>query len=329
MLHEIVRQLYSNFGQRKAMGISAQDTKHPHYFLHRTFLGENDLLIILNTKRCAYQCFFCQLPAKSSKLFVNEQEILAQLEFVFYELKHSLSVMDRITLSNEGSVLDQITLPVNVLYEIARCANEMKRVRKLVLETRLEYVDVELINEIKIIAPRVSIDILTGFETHDPIIRDEMLGKNESLNEFERGLDKVAQSQSSLTAYILYKPSPFMTDEEGFLEASTSIDYLCDQCDNRNIPLTIRLNPMYAASKSRWAKIAHRIPTYKPPRLSDVLKLAEVKRKEGACIYIGLSTENLDDGSTYMSREDYSMELLKRAIAFNSEIKHISPEEIL
>src|SRR4051794_4797506 len=66
-----VRRLYDAYGQRKPMGAASADPRRPHFFLLRTFRGQNDLLVILNTKRCQYQCHFCRLPAKSSKVWIN------------------------------------------------------------------------------------------------------------------------------------------------------------------------------------------------------------------------------------------------------------------
>ena len=318
-LEEWVRDLYDKFGQRKPMGQSAPNARTPHYFLHRTFLGENDLLIIFNTKRCRYRCHFCQLPQKSSKVFIPGKDILAQFKYVLKEMKHSLSVLDRLTLSNEGSILDNDTFPADTLLTIARCIPQLRRVRTFVIETLIEFVDSSVIYQIKKAAPKVVVDILTGFETYEPHIRDEVLVKNESLSDFEAGLDKVAESGATFSSYILFKPGPTMTDEEAFIEAEKSIDYVVDQCQCRGITLNyIRINPMYAAKGSPWAKIAKATPKYQPPRLTDVMRLAEKKAKEGLKIYIGLSTESLDEvGCNYMSREDYSPALIKPIKLFN------------
>ena len=319
-LEERVRHLYNTYGQGKPMGQSwPKDTKRPYFFLHRTFLREQDLLVIFNTKRCRYNCYFCSLPSVCSPLWVSEQDILDQFEYILNELKHSLSVLDRITISNNGSVLDQETMPPQSLIKISSCIKEIRRVRTLVLETRLEFVDCRTIKKIKEANPRAALKILTGFETLNPDIRDKILGKKETLSVFEDGLNKVAESRADLTAFVLFKPSPTMTDSEAYLEANASIEYLVRQCKRRNIQLTVRLNPMYAAKGSRWAEAALALPEYKPPRLSDVLKLAVEKRSMGIPIYIGLSTENLDlEGGSYRFREDYSPELLKKAILFNT-----------
>lgn len=313
-----VRQLYQAFGQQKPMGNSAPTTTQPHYFLLRTFHGENDLLVILNTKRCRYRCFFCQLPAKSSPYFIPGEDILAQFGYVLHEAKHALSILDRVTLSNEGSVLDAVTLPRETLLQIARCIHELRRVRRLVLETRLEFVDPAFIQQIKDAAPRVTVNLLTGFETYTPFIRDEILGKREPLPQFEQGLDRVAASGADLSAYVLYKPVPEMTDAEAFAEADRTICYLREQCARRGIRLSIRLNPMYVAKGSRWAKRAATIPQYRPPRLTDIMRLAEKHAVEGLRVYIGMSTEGLDEpNGSYASREDYSPALIKPVKLFN------------
>lgn len=317
-LEQDVRKLYAEYGQRKAMGSAAPSPNLPHYFLLRTFLGENDLLVILNTKRCRYQCHFCQLPAKSSRSQIPEDAILSQFAYTIYETRHALSILDRITLSNEGSVLDAGTLPRSVLFRIAKCVHEIRRIRTLVLETRLEFVDPNLIERIKMDAPRVAVNILTGFETLDASIRDNILHKREPLEVFLNGLDRIQDCQSSLTSYVLFKPSPFMTDDDAYAEAERTIDFLAAECHARNIPLTIRLNPMYLAKGSEWARIATSAPSYRPPKLTDVMKLAERKANDGVKIYIGLSTEGLDDsGGTYMAREDFSSSLIRPIKLFN------------
>lgn len=317
-IKEHVGDLYAKYGQRKPMGESAPSPWLPHYYLHRTFLGDQDLLVIFNTKRCKYRCHFCQLPAKSSPAFIPGSEIVSQFLHVMKELKHSLSVLDRVTFSNEGSVLDAATFPTEAMLEIVEGINELRRVRTLVLETRLEFVSTDVLSQIREAAPRVSLNILTGFETHDPYIRDQVLFKREPLDIFERGLDHVAEAGAQLTTYVLFKPRWDMTDEEAIVEAESSIDYLVAQSKARGLDLSVRLNPMYAADGSRWTKKAHGSPDYKPPRLTDVMRVAEKKRQEGVNIYIGMSTEGLDDGSNYLAREDYSPALIKPVLLFNS-----------
>ena len=313
-----LQSLYREFGPSKPMGMSLSDRSKPHYFLHRNFLGEQDLAILFNTKRCRYQCKFCALPFKSPSDWVSPEDILSQYLYVLQQVKHSLSVLERITIANEGSVFDVETFAPEALADIVRSTKILMRVRKLVFETRLEFLDIARLREVKKISDK-QVDILTGFETHDEHIRDNILGKREPLDSFLLGLDKVAETESELTTYILFKPSPYMTDSEAMIEAENSINYVTSQCHKRAIPVSIRLNPMYVSKQTPWAKLAES-NSYKPPRLSDVLELAQEKRREGVKIYIGLTSEGLADTSgTYKGREDFSFKLLNQSLQFNSK----------
>jgi hypothetical protein len=302
------------------MGSSAGVKTLPHFFLHRNFLGEQDLAILFNTKRCAYQCKFCALPYKSSHQWIDADSVKAQFLYVVQEVKHSIGVLERVTIANEGSVFDETTFPPEALTEIVSAARALPRVRKLVLETRLEYVRSERLAELRNLSGK-NLDILTGFETHDSHLRDIVLAKREPLSVFLKGLDVIADVGAELTTYVLFKPSPAMTDEEAAIEAEASIDYVTHACKERAIPFSIRLNPMYSAQGTPWHTEAQRTPGYLPPRLSDVIRLAEKKKSEGIRVYLGLTSEGLaNDTATYRAREDFSSELIKVAITqFNSQ----------
>lgn len=315
---EEIAKLFNDFGQRKPMGQGATELTRPHYFLLRRYLSNLDLLVILNTKRCRYRCKFCNLPAKSSATPIPTDAIIDQFVYVCREMKHALSVIDQITLSNEGSVLDLDTLSLTALEGIVRSAACIRSARKLVLETRLEFVDVEILRHLEAIAPRLAINVLTGFETLDDRIRRKFLVKCETIQRFEQGLDRIAEARVHLTCYVLLKPDPMMSDEAAVREADASIAYLEKQTRLRGTPLTIRLNPMYAAEGTPWAAMASKAGRFVPPRLSDALSVAKRAQDRGVEVYLGLSAESLatSDG-TYMAREDFSRDLLREAKRFN------------
>jgi archaeosine synthase beta-subunit len=318
-LPEVARRLYADHGQRKPMGTAQGVARKPHFFLLRTFQEDTDLLVILNTKRCRYQCAFCQLPAKSSRVWIPGEDVVAQVRYVLDEVKHALSIVDRVTLSNEGSVLDAKTLDPKALGQILDAVNEMRRVKRVVLETRLEFADPSRLAALQERLQRASLDILTGFETVDEDLREGVLGKREPLHGFRAGLDRLAAIGLDLTAYVLFKPAPDMTDQEAYAEARRSIEFLRDECGERGIGLTVRLNPMYLAEESAWAQRAAALPDYAPPRLSDCLRLAEEMAADGVPVYLGLSAEGLSDPTgTYMTREDFGRDLMKAAKVFNS-----------
>jgi archaeosine synthase beta-subunit len=317
-LSSYVAEIYDTYGQRKPMGKPSPAATIPHFFLLRTFLGENDLLVILNTKRCRYQCAFCRLPEKSVRSWVSDSDVLAQFRSVVGEVRHALSIIDRVTLSNEGSVLDETTLGGAALREIVSAIGAMRRVRRIDIETRVEFVRPDALLRLRDLAPRTTLGVLTGFETRDQRIRDEILMKREPLSAFLAGLDNVQRAGAALTAYVLFKPDPQMSDAEASAEAAGTIEFLAAECAERNVELAIRLNPMYRAAGSRWARRADATEKYAPPRLTDVMQVAEQAGDMGVKVYIGLSAEGLAaDNGTYQAREDYIPALIKHVKLFN------------
>jgi radical SAM enzyme (TIGR01210 family) len=313
-----VAELYDMYGQRKPMGKSSPVSSIPHFFLLRTFLGENDLLVILSTKRCRYQCAFCRLPAKSVRSWVSDDDILAQFRYVVSEVRHALSILDRVTLSNEGSVLDEATFGGSALRGIVSAIGAMRRVRRIDLETRIEFVDPGALRGLQELAPRTALGILTGFETRNPRIRDEILKKREPLSAFLAGMDNVQRAGAALTSYVLFKPDPQMTDTKARTEAMDTIEFLAEESAKRGIDLTVRLNPMYRAAGSLWAHQADASLEYQPPRLTDIMEVAEWATSIGVKVYIGLSAEGLaEDNGTYRARDDYAPALIKHVKLFN------------
>lgn len=318
-LVQLARRLHQTYGLTKEMGKASQDENKPHFFLHRQFLGDNDLLVIFNTKRCRYQCSFCSLPAKSSRAWIDGPATMQQFAYVLGELRHSLGVIERVTLSNEGSVLDEKTFDSLALDEIIKAIRQLRKVRTLAIETRLEFVELVRMAEIRSALPRRNLEIVTGFETYDDEIRTKYLGKRETIESVLDGLDRIAISNARLAAYVLYKPVPTMTDAEAYAEAKQSVDFLSRECSKRNIVLTVRLNPMYVAEGSKWAEIARTTPNYQPPLFDDVLALADEIAAAGTPSYVAPLAEGLaGDGDTFHGRAGFSGLSLKRVMELNA-----------
>ncbi len=311
-------------GARRAMGESSPEENQPHYHLLRKFKGDVDLLIILNTKRCYYNCSFCDLPAKSSRNTISSKSIIHQMLSVFRLYADSLDVMDRITVSNEGSVFDYNTVDSFVLAALANAITAIPNVGRLVLETRPEFVTSATLDAIQESAPRCIIDILIGFETQDDKLRNVTLGKRQSKESLTVLLDMLAtRERVALTSYALVKPGFAQSDAAGIEEAQATIRYLAEQTAIRQIPLSVRLNPMYIPTTTRWGRQAQ-ANGYLPPRLSDVFNVALWAERHGIPAYVGLSTEGLaNPNQSYRCRDDFGRDLLKRAIFFNNHAPNL------
>lgn len=304
------KKLYKEFGQSKSMEIENE----PCYFLQRNFKGEQDMLIIFKTPPCNSHCKFCNL---SNREWNEGLDITKQFAFVVEQLKHSLSVLDRVTLSNNGSILDPATVPFTELEKIIQAITQVRNITTIVLETDLKYVNETLLKNLQQIAGKTKLNILTGFETLDERVMLQTLGKCRNQNEFENKLSIIADCKCDFTAHILYKPSQNMNDEEAYIEAKSSALYLIEECKNRNIRLTLRINPMFAAIGTVWAEKALQTPSYSPPKISDVYHLA-LELNKYVTTYIGLSTENKnEEWGSYRIHHDLTQNLLLDIIHFN------------
>lgn len=310
-ISQLTRKLYKQFGQSKPM---TQD--EPCYFLQRNFKGRQDMLIIFKSFPCRFKCKYCNL---SNQVWDDKIGLIDQFAFVVEQLKHSLSVIDRVTLSNNGSMLDPNTISLQELEEVLQAIKQIKNVSTVVVETHLCFINDGLLETIIECLGSIKLNILTGFETLDENIMSKKLGKQRICSEFERQLDVIADCGCDFTAYILYKPDQAMTDDEAYEEAFRSAAYLIKECRRRKIDLTLRINPMFAAYGTEWAALAKKTPLYSPPRISDVYRLA-LELNKSVPTYIGLSTEGKNEQwGSYRINTDFKQELLLDIIHFNNE----------
>lgn len=303
------KYLYKKFGQSKPM-VGEESC----FFLQRNFKGEQDLLIIFNTLPCQMHCKYCNLSNRKRNEASN---IIEQFAYAIEELKHSLSVLDRVTLSNNGSILDLKVIAFTDLINILQAITQIKNVSTVVLETDLKFVNDTIIEQLNKILGEVKINILTGFETLNEEILTNILGKKRRLKEFEERLDLIAKYGCDFTAYILYKPVPWMSEDEAYKEAKDSAIYLIEECQKRKIRLSLRVNPMFAACGTEWAMLAKQTSSYIPPKITNVFQLAH-ELDEYVPTYLGLSTENKSENwGSYRANSDFTHQLLLDIIHFN------------
>ena len=187
----------------------------------------------------------------------------------------------------------------------------------MVFESRVEFATDEILRHINSLIPNKTRHLLFGFESANPDIRDRILGKREPLEFIESGFARLGSSNWSACAYVLYKPVADMSDDDADGDALDSFRYLSVLSKADRVPLTVRLNLMYVAADTAWAKDLD-TDSYVPPSLSRALLVAKKIRASGTPCYLGLSTEGLADPAlTYRARSDFSRQLMKDAIYFN------------
>lgn len=281
----------------------------------RRVFGVPELVIVFYTKRCQYQCSFCTLPSTSAFSDISMAGVQKQVEWAFAKAGKDLAGIEMVSLGNEGSILDERTFSKEQLeYTLRSCAN-LPSVKEIVLETRAEFVSEELLDRILHCISPCKLTLKIGLESADDRIRNTILAKKMDLSSFESVVEMMGRKRVALASYVLMKADPAHGDAEAKEDARRTCEYLKELCRRTGTELTLRVNTMYCAEGSVWARWAtdH---GWKPPSIFDLAELMLEVSSEEVKVFAGLYDEGLAtrDGH-YEARTDFepwALETLER-----------------
>jgi radical SAM enzyme (TIGR01210 family) len=170
---------------------------------------------------------------------------------------------------------------------------DLPRLELVSLETRPEYVeDWELKALRHVLGERVRLEVGIGYETHDPVLRNEVLGKGLTTEELRTLMRLLAENGASLKAYLMLKPHHSLSEREGVREALDGLDDLAGLGREFAVPVSVHLNPTYIAKGCRLTEelIAH---GYQPPELTSVIEVVLAAAARGLPTYVGLDDEGM------------------------------------
>jgi radical SAM enzyme (TIGR01210 family) len=274
----------------------------------RVYLGVPELVIAFYTRRCQHQCTMCILPQASAHSLVPKDAIARQLESAFALLDGGYPVQ-RVTIGNEGSLLDARTLPADHLEMILRRCAGHPGVRHVVIETRTEYATEPVLDQIQRWAAPCGLTLKVGLESVDERIREGILRKHMDLGAFEETVSRMGRRGIALSAYVLLKADPEHDDAAGRADAIATCDYLKRLCRETGTGLTLYVNSMYRAEGTPWAKWAA-TAGWTPPSIHDLATVLWQAAEPGVTVFAGLSEEGLSaPGGHYDARPDHSAEV--------------------
>jgi radical SAM enzyme (TIGR01210 family) len=173
----------------------------------------DSLTIILRTIGCRWnRCTMCGyasegMPATAEDLIIQLRSALERL-----------SPQDQVVkIYTSGSFLDPEEVPSparNCILDILRD----RSVRKLIIESRPEYITPERVKECR---SRIETEFAMGLETSNDIIRQNIICKGFSFNDFTHAARMIREMGGRVKAYLLQKP-PFLTEGEALRDAISS-----------------------------------------------------------------------------------------------------------
>jgi radical SAM enzyme (TIGR01210 family) len=296
---------------------SNDQLSRPVYLGKRLFLGLKDLVIAFYTERCPFRCAYCNLPTKSHVGPLAVDWIKQQIDWSFEQYVDELNSFQQLSVGNEGSILDRKRFPGEAMSYLLRQAHSLPSLKVLSLETRPEYISAATLREILDLTSASLVDLTIGFETQDDHLRQVVLNKSITRKTFEAKVKLLGEMEARLTSYVLLKPGPTMTEEEGIREAILTIHYIAELCQRYGTDCIIYLNPLYAAKGTPLAH-AFLLHQYKPPRIQSVVRVIHETRHLNVRIYVGLWSENnAEGGGDYTSHNDYQPKIRKALKQFN------------
>lgn len=279
-----------------ATALTRDPSKPIFYWFQDTPLGK-ELFLAFYTKKCNWsRCTFCSLPSVSSPTQVDPYHIMSQALFVFDSVnKEELNQVRRIFISNNGSILDQDTMPLDVLDHICELAYlHCPLLEVICFETRYEWIKKSMLEHFidnfqfwhhlygglgfREKTNPVKVQISCGYETQDQHLRNNILNKGYPEEIVQQSFRLCSEVYTKTRApilfdkYVLLKPALGMTNSEAIDESVQTISHLNELGKYFNVPISIRLNPTYVAKNSYNHKVFEE-KLFSPPTLEDVINV--------------------------------------------------------
>jgi len=232
------------------------------------------LTVILRTPGCSWaKCTMCGYPAEGAQ--ATERDLLAQFRMAMDRLSPGTEV---VKIYTSGSFLDPREVPETVRDDILGSLQSLG-VKKLVVETRPEYITPE---RVKSCLSRMETEFALGLETANDLVRQKVVCKGFSFQDFIKASEIVHGLGGRIKAYLLLKP-PFLSEGEAIGDAISSARAARPYAD------VISLNLCNIQKKTPVERLWER-GEYRPPWLWSAVEVLRNSPGPVICDPVGAGT---------------------------------------
>lgn len=225
----------------------------------------NALVVILRGKGCSWYhksgCSMCGYSINSDSS-ITQEDIFAQFNSALKNFKdHKI-----IKIYTSGSFLDENEISKELQIKILKKA---KIAKKVIVETRAEYVTEEKLENLK--NAHIGIEIAIGLESSNDNILKYSINKGFSFEDYVKSAKILNEADIPLKTYLLIKP-PFLAEREAINDAIKSAK------DIDKFSQTISFNPINIQKGTLVERLWQR-GEYSPTWLWSVVKVLKKAKK--------------------------------------------------
>lgn len=236
------------------------------------------LSIVLSTEGCAHArgseggCTMCSYLLDGTSMNPTSDEFLNQFVEAMKKVEKASAPIS-VKIYTSGSFLDSEEIPTEARNRILTEIASDERIIEVVLESRPEYVQDSILEEVRSLLGNRSVELAMGLESSSDQIRSLCINKNFDFTAFREAVDIGKKFNIGTRAYVLLKP-PFLTERDALLDAQKTISDAI-----RAGVTTVSLNPVNIQSntlvESLWKK-----QRYRPPWLWSVVEVLSYAHEE-------------------------------------------------
>lgn len=174
------------------------------------------LTVILRTIGCQWRkCTMCSFWQESAP--VTQADVLTQMA---YALQSSPAEEFVLKIFTSGSFLDEREITAETRRAIAEMVRERTRLRKLIVETRPEFVTPTRLEDF---TGGAQLELAIGLETADECIRSTSINKGFTFAEYQQAAETARDCSATVKTYLLLKP-PWVSEKQAIEDVIRSAE---------------------------------------------------------------------------------------------------------
>jgi archaeosine synthase beta-subunit len=198
-----------------------------------------------------------------------------------------------VSVYNDGNIFNEREMPVSAIEQICTYINGYDSIRKVVVESRIDYSPDEHVQKMKKSLDGRQLEVAFGFESANPQVMNLCINKGFSAHNFDIFYSRMRKMGVEAKPLLLVKP-PFLTEAEAVRDILQTVSYCVSRgIDYMDLEVT-------TVEKNTVVHELWKYNQYRPPwlwSLIDILTQCQKRFGDRAHVYVSpwtYSVESLD-----------------------------------